>query len=294
MAEIIDGKKIASEIQGELKVEIEELKKGGVTPGLATILVGTNPASQVYVRNKTSACEKIGIYSEQHTLSYETKEKELLELIEGLNKKPNIDGILVQLPLPSQIEEKRVLAAILPEKDVDGFHYYNVGRFFCEKSYLEMKRENLLLPCTPYGIMEMLLRSHFEINGKEAVVLGRSNIVGKPIALLLLSANATVTICHSKTSNLQDVTSRADILVAAIGIPCFVKKDMVKRGAVVIDVGINRMNDKIVGDVDFTEVSEVCKAITPVPGGVGPMTITMLLANTLTSAKRRKGNSLAI
>ncbi|MEK9149976.1 MAG: tetrahydrofolate dehydrogenase/cyclohydrolase catalytic domain-containing protein, partial [Candidatus Desantisbacteria bacterium] len=263
MAEIIDGKRIAEEIKGELKVEIEELKNGGIFPGLATILVGTNPASQVYVRNKTSACEKLGIYSEQHTLPSQIKEEELLELISELNKKSNIDGILVQLPLPSQIEEKRVLSAILPEKDVDGFHYYNVGKYSCEKSYAEMKKERLLLPCTPYGIMEMLLRSQVKIDGQEAVVLGRSNIVGKPIALLLLSANATVTICHSKTANLKDVTSRADILVAAIGIPCFVKKDMVKRGATVIDVGINRMNDKIVGDVDFAEVSEVCGAITP-------------------------------
>ncbi|MFH0774340.1 MAG: tetrahydrofolate dehydrogenase/cyclohydrolase catalytic domain-containing protein [bacterium] len=268
MAEIIDGKRIAEEIKAELKIEIEELSRGGIIPGLATILVGDNPASHVYVKNKTSACEKLGIYSEQHTLPKEIKEEELLELIATLNKKPNIDGILVQLPLPSQIEEKKILSAILPEKDVDGFHYYNVGRFFCEKSYSQMKKEGLFLPCTPYGIMEMLLRSGLEINGKEAVVLGRSNIVGKPITLLLLSANATVTICHSKTANLKDVTSRADILVAAIGIPCFVKKDMVKRGATVIDVGINRINDKIVGDVDFAEVSKVAGAITPVPGGL--------------------------
>lgn len=288
MAEIIDGKKISSEIKEGLKREVEELKKNGITPGLATILIGEDPASQVYVRNKTSACEKIGIYSEQYTLPSETKEEEVLELIDRLNKKPNLDGILVQLPLPPQIREKNVLPAILPEKDVDGFHYWNVGRFFCEKSYLEMKEEGLLLPCTPYGIMEMLLRSKVEISGKEAVVLGRSNIVGKPIALLLLSANATVTICHSKTSNLQEITRRADILVAAIGSSCFVKKEMVKRGAVVIDVGINRINDKIVGDVDFPEVSKVCGAITPVPGGVGPMTIAMLLANTVTSAKRRQ------
>lgn len=288
MAEIIDGKRIAEEIKAELKIEIEELSRGGIIPGLATILVGDNPASHVYVKNKTSACEKLGIYSEQHTLPKEIKEEEVLKLIATLNKKPNIDGILVQLPLPSQIEEKKILSAILPEKDVDGFHYYNVGRFFCEKSYSQMKKEGLFLPCTPYGIMEMLLRSGLEINGKEAVVLGRSNIVGKPITLLLLSANATVTICHSKTANLKDVTSRADILVAAIGIPCFVKKDMVKRGATVIDVGINRINDKIVGDVDFAEVSKVAGAITPVPGGVGPMTITMLLANTVTGAKRRK------
>lgn len=287
MAEIIDGKKIAEEIRAELKIEIEELKKGGITPGLATILVGDNPASHVYVRNKTSACEKLGIYSQQHTLPKETKEEELLDLIERLNKKQGIDGILVQLPLPSGIEEKRVLSAILPEKDVDGFHYYNVGRFFCEKSYSQMKRERLFLPCTPYGIMEMLLRSQIKIDGREAVVLGRSNIVGKPIAMLLLSANATVTICHSKTSNLSEVTSRADILVAAIGIPCFVKKDMVKKGATVIDVGINRINERIVGDIDFAEVSQVAGTITPVPGGVGPMTITMLLANTVTSAERK-------
>ncbi len=287
MAEIIDGKRIASEIKGELKVEIEELKKSNIIPGLATILVGENPASQVYVRNKTSACQKIGIYSEQHTLSTEIKEEELLELINELNKKPNIDGILVQLPLPSGIEEKKVLSAILPEKDVDGFHYYNVGKFFCEKSYSEMKREKLLLPCTPFGIMEMLLRSQVKIEGSEAVVLGRSNIVGKPIAMLLLSANATVTICHSKTSNLKEVTSRADILVAAIGIPCFVQRDMVKHGAVIIDVGINRINEKIVGDVDFEQAKEKAVMITPVPGGVGPMTITMLLANTVTSAKRK-------
>jgi methylenetetrahydrofolate dehydrogenase (NADP+)/methenyltetrahydrofolate cyclohydrolase len=282
---VIDGKKVSEEIRGEIRREIEGLK--GRKPGLSTILVGENPASVVYVRNKQKACESVGIYSEQHNLPEDVSEKGLIKVIEELNKRSEIDGILVQLPLPSHIDEARILSTISPEKDVDGFCFYNVGRFLCEKSYSDMKKENLFLPCTPFGIMEMLFRSNIEIAGKEAVVLGRSNIVGKPIAMLLLSANATVTICHSRTENLPEVTKRADILVVAIGRPKFVKRDWVKEGAVVIDVGINRTEEGLCGDVDFDEVKDVASAITPVPGGVGPMTVTMLLVNTLTSYKKR-------
>ncbi|MEW6482038.1 MAG: bifunctional methylenetetrahydrofolate dehydrogenase/methenyltetrahydrofolate cyclohydrolase FolD [bacterium] len=289
MAEIIDGKKIGEEIRAELRGRIDELKKRGITPGLATILVGSNPASIVYVRNKTSACEKLGIYSRQYNLEENITSDQLISLIEGINSDKSIHGILVQLPLPSHIDENLVLSSISPNKDVDGFHYYNVGKFFLEKDFYKMKENKLFLPCTPYGIMEMLIRSSVKIEGSNAVVLGRSNIVGKPIALLLLSANATVTICHSKTKNLSDICKGADILVAAIGKAKFVKEDMVKEGSCVIDVGINRMGEKIVGDCDFENVSKKAGFITPVPGGVGPMTITMLLVNTVTSAEKQNG-----
>lgn len=285
MAEIIDGKRIAEGIRAELKVRIENLKKKGITPGLATILVGNNPASCVYVRNKTSACEKLSIACQQYNFEEDTKEDRLISCIKELNKDKDIHGILVQLPLPHHINEDAVLSNISPDKDVDGFHYYNIGKFFCFKDFHKMKEERLFLPCTPAGIMELLIRSSIKIEEAHAVVLGRSNIVGKPIALLLLSANATVTICHSKTKNLPDICKEADILVAAIGKPEFVKKDMVKERACVIDVGINRIKDKIVGDVDFDEVGKKAGFITPVPGGVGPMTITMLLVNTITGAE---------
>jgi methylenetetrahydrofolate dehydrogenase (NADP+)/methenyltetrahydrofolate cyclohydrolase len=276
-AKRIDGKTIAQEVRARVKAEVENLGPSH-RPGLAAVLVGENPASKIYVRNKRKACEEVGIYSEEHHLPEGTAEAEILSLVERLNQDPKIHGILVQLPLPKQINERRVLDAVIPEKDVDGFHYINVGKL--------VANEKGFVPCTPLGIIELLLASKVEIAGAHAVVVGRSNIVGKPAALLLLHHHATVTICHSKTKNLPEVCRQADILVAAIGKPQFVKKEMVKEGAVVIDVGINRLPDgRIVGDVDFDPVQERAGAITPVPGGVGPMTIAMLLSNTLQSAK---------
>jgi methylenetetrahydrofolate dehydrogenase (NADP+)/methenyltetrahydrofolate cyclohydrolase len=288
-AKIIDGKQVAAQIRAELQKEIDELKnKHGVTPGLAVILVGENPASQVYVRSKNKTAHEIGIYSEQHNLDAATPESELLTLIDKLNKDPKIHGILVQLPLPEQIDEKKVLNRIHPDKDVDGFHPMNLGRM--------MVGEPLFLPCTPYGVQKLLAYSNVDTEGKHVVVVGRSNIVGKPVANMLLQkakdANATVTVCHSRTKDLPAVTRQADILIAAIGVPEFVTGDMVKEGVVVIDVGVNRIEDasapkgtRLVGDVKFDEVSEKAAAITPVPGGVGPMTITMLLYNTVQSAQ---------
>jgi len=288
-AKIIDGKQIAAQIRGELQKEIDELKsKHGLTPGLAVVLVGENPASQVYVRSKNKAAHDIGVYSEQHNLDAATPEEELMVLIDKLNRDAKIHGILVQLPLPEQIDEKRVLNRIHPDKDVDGFHPMNLGRM--------MVGEPMFLPCTPYGVQKLLVYSNVEIEGKHVVVVGRSNIVGKPVANMLLQkakgANATVTVCHSRTKDLPAVTRQADILIAAIGVPEFVTADMVKEGVVVIDVGVNRIEDaskpkgtRLVGDVKFDEVSEKAAAITPVPGGVGPMTITMLLYNTVQSAK---------
>lgn len=279
-AKRIDGKAIAQEVRARVKTEVEKLGPRD-RPGLAAVLVGENPASKIYVRNKRKACEEVGIYSEEHHLSEETTEAEVLSLVERLNQDPKIHGILVQLPLPKQINERKVLDTVIPEKDVDGFHYINVGKL--------VANEKGFVPCTPLGIIELLLASKVEIAGANAVVVGRSNIVGKPAALLLLHHHATVTICHSKTKNLPEVCRQADILIAAIGKPQFVKKEMVKEGAVVIDVGINRLPDgRIVGDVDFDPVQERAGAITPVPGGVGPMTIAMLLLNTLQSAKWKK------
>lgn len=279
-AKRIDGKAIAQEVRARVKTEVEKLGPSD-RPGLAAVLVGENPASKIYVRNKRKACEEVGIYSEEHHLPEETTEVEVLSLVERLNQDPKIHGILVQLPLPKQINERKVLDTVIPEKDVDGFHYINVGKL--------VANEKGFVPCTPLGIIELLLASKVEIAGANAVVVGRSNIVGKPAALLLLHHHATVTICHSKTKNLPEVCRQADILIAAIGKPQFVKKEMVKEGAVVIDVGINRLPDgRIVGDVDFDPVQERAGAITPVPGGVGPMTIAMLLLNTLQSAKWKK------
>ena len=276
-AKRIDGKMIAQQVRIRIKSEVEKLP-ASLRPGLAAVLVGENPASKIYVRNKRKACEEVGIYSEEHALPETTSEAELLSLISRLNQDPNIHGILVQLPLPKQIQERRVLDAVIPEKDVDGFHYINVGKL--------VANEPGFVPCTPLGIIELLRASNVEMAGTHAVVLGRSNIVGKPAALLLLHRHATVTICHSKTKDLNEICRQADILIAAIGKPEFVKKEMVKEGAVVIDVGINRLSDgRIVGDVDFEAVQERAGAITPVPGGVGPMTIAMLLSNTLQSAK---------
>lgn len=291
---IIDGKAIAEQIQQEVAKEVEKLKAKGIIPGLATILVGDDPASQVYVGNKGKACEKAGIYSDQHTLSATVSEDELLKLIDRLNYDPKVNGILVQLPLPKHIDAIKVLNAILPAKDVDGFHPLNVGKFFTVKDFEEIVKKGLFLPCTPHGVIELLVRSGVELSGKETVVVGRSNIVGKPVAMLLLAKNATVTVCHSHTKDLAEVCRRGDVLVVAIGKPEFIKADMVRDGAVVIDVGVNRITDttsktgfKLVGDVDFEQVKEKASLITPVPGGVGPMTITMLLVNTIKAAKNQ-------
>ena len=283
MAQIIDGKKISAEIRTEISAEVERLKSEGVLPGLAVIIVGENPASKVYVRNKGKACAEVGMYSEIIEMEENTSEEALLLKIDELNKRDDIHGILVQLPLPKQIDESAVIAAISPEKDVDAFCAVNVGKM--------MLGEASFLPCTPAGIIELIKRSGIDISGKECVVVGRSNIVGKPVAQLLLAENGTVTICHSRTKDLKAVTSRADILVVAIGKADFITGDMVKNGAVVIDVGMNRRADgKLTGDVDFATSSEVAGYITPVPGGVGPMTITMLLKNTLTAAEKSKKN----
>lgn len=280
MAQIIDGKAISEKIRSEVKAETEKLiKEKGVTPGLAVVLVGENPASKVYVGSKEKACGEMGFYSEKHVLPATATQDELLALIDKMNKDKKIHGILVQLPLPKQINEDAVLEAISPAKDVDGFHPYNVGRLAVGKP--------LFQPCTPYGMIKMLEYSNISVEGKHAVIIGRSNIVGKPIALMLLQKSATVTICHSKTKDLKAEVKRADIVVAAIGKPEFVTGDMLKDGAVVLDVGINRLDSgKLVGDVDFASAEKVASAITPVPGGVGPMTIAMLMYNTLESAKR--------
>lgn len=275
---IIDGKAISAQIRSEIKAEAEALTAKGVRPGLAVILVGTDPASQIYVRNKQKACEEVGFYSDTYTLAETTTEKELLDLIEILNLRKDIHGILVQSPVPKHINPDTVINAILPEKDVDCFHPENVGKL--------MTGNPRFLPCTPAGVVELIKRSGVDISGKECVVVGRSNIVGKPQAIMLLAENGTVTVCHSRTKNLAEVTRRADILVVAIGKSEFITGDMVKPGAVVLDVGMNRNSEgKLTGDVNFAEVSEIASLITPVPGGVGPMTITMLLQNTITAAK---------
>lgn len=278
MATILDGKAVSAAVKQSVKDEVEVLKAQGVSVGLAVIIVGDNPASRTYVNNKKKACAEAGIVSEEYALPESTTQEELLDLIDTLNKKESINGILCQLPLPKALDEKAVIAAINPEKDVDAFHANNVGHI--------MIGDYHFLPCTPAGIMEMLKYYNISVAGKECVVIGRSNIVGKPMAMLLLQQNGTVTICHSKTVNLAAVTARADILVAAVGIPKFVTADMVKDGAVVIDVGMDRdENGKLCGDVDFDAVSKKASYITPVPGGVGPMTIATLLKNTVTAAK---------
>ncbi len=279
MAKIIDGKAIAAKIRGEIAEEVKRLGTHGITPGLAVVLVGEDPASKVYVSMKEKACQDVGIFSDEHKLPAETGEGELLELIDKLNNDPRIHGILVQLPLPKQIDTEKVLEAISPHKDVDGFHPYNVGRLVVGKP--------LFQPCTPYGVMVMLRETGVELAGKEVVVVGRSNIVGKPVALMCLQQNATVTICHSKTRDLAAKVGMADVVIAAVGQPEMIKGEWIKEGAVVIDVGVNRVGDKkLVGDVEYAKASERASAITPVPGGVGPMTITMLLYNTVASAKR--------
>lgn len=278
MTQIIDGKAVSKAVRQRVAAETEELKKKGITPGLAVILVGDDPASQVYVRNKERACEEVGFYSEKYTLPENTTQEELNALVDKLNARKEISGILCQLPLPKHLDDKAVINRIDPKKDVDAFHPENVGAI--------MIGDYHFLPCTPAGVMELIHSTGVEITGKKAVVIGRSNIVGKPMAMLLLHENATVEITHSKTKNLADITRTADILVAAIGKAGFVTADMVKEGAVVIDVGMNRNAEgKLCGDVDFDEVSKKCSYITPVPGGVGPMTISMLMQNTLTAAK---------
>ena len=279
MSKIIDGKRISGEIRAEIAEKTRELKSArGYAPGLAVIIVGENPASQVYVRNKKRACEEVGFYSESYELPESTSQEELEALIDRLNDDKKIHGILVQLPLPKPLDETRVLLKIKPQKDVDAFHPYNVGQI--------MIGSYNFLPCTPAGVMQLIKRSGMEVEGKRCVVLGRSNIVGKPMAMLLLHANGTVTICHSHTKDLARICSEADILVVGIGKPKFLTSDMVKEGAVVIDVGINRLPDgKLCGDVDFEAVAPKASFITPVPGGVGPMTITMLMQNTLTAAE---------
>ena len=280
MAIIIDGKKTSADIKEELRIETEAfIKETGVTPGLAVVIVGSDPASQVYVRNKCRACETVGFYSEKYEMPEETAEDELIALIEKLNADDKIHGILVQLPLPRHIDVEKVLLTIKPSKDVDAFHPYNTGKI--------MQGKYDFLPCTPAGVMELLKRYNVEIKGKNCVVIGRSDIVGKPMAMLLLQADGTVTITHSKTKNLPEICASADIIVAAVGRANFVSGDMVKEGAVVIDVGINRLeNGSLCGDVNYAEAAEKAAAITPVPGGVGPMTIAMLMKNTLTAAKK--------
>ena len=291
-AKIIDGKKIAEEMQDEMAEEVKQLQAKGITPGLSVVLVGEDPASQVYVRNKTRTCKKLGIKSDQYTLDATASEEELLALVEKLNNDPTVNGILVQMPLPKGIDENKVINAISPDKDVDGFHPVNVGKM--------VVGEPGFLPCTPHGCQVLLRRSGVDTAGKHVVVVGRSNIVGKPVANILLQkkegANATVTVCHTGTADIGAHTRTADIIIAAAGRPNTVTGDMVKEGVVVIDVGVNRVDApgtkrgfKLVGDVDFEAVSERAAAITPVPGGVGPMTITMLMHNTIASAKMAAG-----
>ena len=277
----MDGKMVSAKVRGSILEEVNKLKEQGVRPGLAVIIVGEDPASQVYVRNKERACEECGFYSEKYALPEETTQEQLLELIEELNQNPRIDGILCQLPVPNHIDDQAIIDAISPEKDVDAFHPVNVGKI--------MVGNFDFLPCTPAGVMQLLEEYGIDPQGKNCVVIGRSNIVGKPMSMLLLHKNGTVTICHSRTKNLKEICAQADILVAAVGKADFVTADMVKEGATVIDVGMNRKDGKLCGDVCFDEVNEKAAYLTPVPGGVGPMTITMLMKNTLKAAKLHHG-----
>lgn len=282
MATILNGKQVAAEIRAELKVRAEALRKDGVVPCLAVLLAGDDPASKIYVRNKKRACEEIGIESRELLFPENVTEEELIAQIRALNEDAAVDAMLVQLPLPKHIDEARVLAEIAPEKDADGFHVVNAGRLFTGQTSV--------LPCTPAGCMELLRRANVEFSGKHAVVVGRSNIVGKPMAMLLLNEHCTVTICHSRTRDLARFTRDADILVAAVGRPGIITGEMIKPGAAVIDVGINRLeNGKLMGDVDFESAEPVAGAITPVPGGVGPMTIAMLMQNAILAAEKRHG-----
>ncbi|MBC8024331.1 MAG: bifunctional methylenetetrahydrofolate dehydrogenase/methenyltetrahydrofolate cyclohydrolase FolD [Burkholderiales bacterium] len=281
-ARIIDGKAIAAAHRGETALRVERLKSRGIVPGLAVVIVGDDPASQVYVRNKALASGAVGMHSEVHALGADVSQAELIAFVRALNANRAVHGILVQLPLPRPIDSRAVVAAIAPEKDVDGFHYFNVGAL--------VAGEPAFYPCTPWGVMKMLEHEGVKVEGLHAAVVGRSNIVGKPMALMLINASATVTVCHSKTRDLAAVTRQADLVVAAVGKARMIDASMVKPGAIVIDVGINRLPDgKIAGDVDFAGVSQVASMITPVPGGVGPMTIAMLLANTVKAAEHAAG-----
>jgi methylenetetrahydrofolate dehydrogenase (NADP+)/methenyltetrahydrofolate cyclohydrolase len=292
VATIISGTEISKQIHAETKAKVEALRAKGVTPGLATILVGEDPASQVYVGQKVKTCAKLGIESFHHKLPETVSEADLLALVNKLNADAKVHGILCQLPLPKHVNAERILVEISPEKDVDGFHLMNMGRLLSMKSWKEIEASGIYLPCTPHGIIQLLKRTGVAMAGAEAVIVGRSNIVGKPVALLLMAQNATVTVCHTGTKDIGAVCRRADILVAAIGKPKFVTADMVKPGATVIDVGVNRIGksaegkDILIGDVDFDAVKDKVHAITPVPGGVGPMTIAMLMVNTASAAKR--------
>jgi len=277
---LLKGKIVADKIKNQVKEEVDVLKQKDIIPGLAVVIVGDNPASASYVASKEKACERVGIYSKKYALSEDDSEKKLLDLIDDLNKDAKINGILVQLPLPKHMDENKIIEAIDPSKDVDGFHPINTGKLMIGQPSLK--------PCTPYGIIKLLEHYDIEIEGQHAVVLGRSNIVGKPIAMMLLEKNATVTICHSRTQNLSEELKKADILVVAIGKPYFVSEDMVKKDVIIVDVGINRVQDGLVGDVDFKNVKSKAKYITPVPGGVGPMTIAMLMANTVQATKAQK------
>lgn len=278
MAKLISGKEVSAKVKAEVREETAELVKKGIKPGLAVVIVGNDPASRVYVNSKKKACEEVGFSSFEYALPEETTQEELLELVSKLNNDDSVDGILCQLPLPEQIDENAVINAIKPDKDVDAFHPFNVGKI--------MIGDFAFLPCTPAGVMELIDSTGVDISGKSCVVIGRSNIVGKPMSMLLLHRNGTVTICHSRTKNLAEICRNADILVAAVGKANFVTADMVKDGAIVIDVGMNRLeNGKLCGDVDFENAEKKAGYITPVPGGVGPMTIAMLMKNTLTAAK---------
>lgn len=283
-AKIIDGKEISRSLYDAWCPRVTKLKDQNIAPGLAVIIVGDDPACRIYVRNKIKACHEVGIYSESYELPEDTSEAMLLDQIQQLNQNNTIHGILVQLPLPTSMNERKILEAISPKKDIDGFHYYNLGAL--------LTGNMTFAPCTPYGVMHMLEHTGIDIEGKEAVVVGRSNIVGKPMAIMLLAKNATVTICTSKTRDLKQHTLRADILVVATGRAEMITGDMIKQGAIVIDVGINRLNDnRLVGDVEFTSASEKASHITPVPGGVGPMTIAMLIANTVLSAEKHQADN---
>lgn len=282
MALRIDGKAVAAKVKARAAEETAALKERGIVPGLAVVIVGSDPASRVYVNNKKKACQETGIYSEEYALPEETTQEELLALVDRLNKEPKISGILVQSPLPKGLEESALVEAIDPQKDVDAFHPYNVGKL--------MQGRQIFLPCTPAGVIELLHSAGVEIAGKGCVVIGRSDIVGKPMAMLLMQNNGTVTVCHSRTGELSDICRRADILVSAVGKAGFVTGDMIKPGAAVIDVGMNRdENGKLCGDVVFAEAEKIAGCITPVPGGVGPMTIAMLMQNTVTAAKLQNG-----
>lgn len=283
---LLNGKDLAKRMKEEMSAEVAKLTEKGVVPGLAVIIVGNDPASRIYVNSKKRDCAEVGIKSFEYALPEDTKEEQLLELIDVLNEDENVDGILVQLPIPKHLDEQKVIRRINPSKDVDAFHPYNVGEL--------MIGNHIFAPCTPAGIMELLKDAGLSVEGKNCVIVGRSNIVGKPMSMLMLHANATVTICHSKTQNLKDICKHADILVAAIGRAEFITKEYVKEGAIVIDVGINRTEDGgMTGDVDFDEVSKIASAITPVPGGVGPMTRAMLLKNTIKACIMHKNICLS-